>query len=767
MKTPTLVCLVLIFAASGRADDKGGLFRPETIDDGIEIGYGLAVADVDGDERTDILLADKREIVWYRAPDWEKSVIARHLTLRDNVCLAARDLDGDGRCELGVGANWNPGETVDENQSGSVHYLEAGEDPTQPWSVVTLPHEPTVHRMHWARTGAKRWSLVVQPLHGRGNVRGEGEPARMFAYHLPKDPSDPENWERELLDASLHQTHNFDVARSPRGFEPMLLAGREGLILVDRRKGARLEIDGTSFEDHQGAGEARFGPAFTHRGSSLLFYTTIEPMHGNEVVIYRAVNGRDGTDGWERRVIDDRLSQGHALACADLLGLGREQVVAGWRRPDAEGNTGINLYAWDPDEDEWFVHPIDSGTMACEDLKVADLDADGKLDIVASGRATGNVIIYWNEAEVPPPPEAETTWKKHEIWTGGRSPAAVAGDFSGDGVTDVAFNAGGRAHLVTGPDWKHQVLSPPGEPSGGIHCAAMDVDSDGDLDYVDCPRLLCWLENPGPDRWSDGPWTWRVIDRDPNGIHCVLPADVNEDGKLDLIANQFNPVGPVADSILWYETPSHPDGEWRRHIFADGDAPGGSHYMGFGDLDGDQRPDIAAGAKGPPFEGGHWFAWWKNPGLEAITDAWEKTIVATDQWCATNILPGDVDGDGDDDLVASRGHGVGVLWFENVRGDGSVWTEREIDPWIANPHCLTVADLDEDGDLDAASCGYADRIAAWYENDGSGDFKVHDLDRDQESYDIRSVDMDGDGDLDLLLAGRGSQNVVYYENPLR
>ena len=40
---------------------------------------------------------------------------------------------------------------------------------------------------------------------------------------------------------------------------------------------------------------------------------------------------------------------------------------------------------------------IDDNTMACEDLVLADLDGDGKLDIVASGRGTKNVKIYWNE----------------------------------------------------------------------------------------------------------------------------------------------------------------------------------------------------------------------------------------------------------------------------------------------------------------------------------------------------------------------------------
>ena len=71
----------------------GPLFTAQTIDDKISIGYGLAIGDVDGDGKPDILLADAKEIVWYQNPAWKKSVIAKNLTLHDNVCLAARDLE--------------------------------------------------------------------------------------------------------------------------------------------------------------------------------------------------------------------------------------------------------------------------------------------------------------------------------------------------------------------------------------------------------------------------------------------------------------------------------------------------------------------------------------------------------------------------------------------------------------------------------------------------------------------------------------------------
>ena len=52
----------------------------------------------------------------------------------------------------------------------------------------------------------------------------------------------------------------------------------------------------------------------------------------------------------------------------------------------------------------------------------------------------------------------------------------------------------------------------------------------------------------------------------------------------------------------------------------------------------------------------------------------------------------------------------------------------------------------------------------WYENDGSGKFTNHVIDRNQQSYHLLSIDMDGDGDQDLLNAGRGTKNVAWYEN---
>src|SRR5262245_20329246 len=107
-KKLSLLCCTPVFCAAMAAEPSVPAFKVVDVDTKLEIGYGVAVADVNGDGKPDILLADKNLIVWYENPAWQKHVIAEKLTQLDHVCIAAQDLDGDGRCEVAVGAGWNP-----------------------------------------------------------------------------------------------------------------------------------------------------------------------------------------------------------------------------------------------------------------------------------------------------------------------------------------------------------------------------------------------------------------------------------------------------------------------------------------------------------------------------------------------------------------------------------------------------------------------------------------------------------------------------------
>lgn len=392
----TVFTSALILASKGTAADPS--FEPQTVDAAISIGYGLAIGDMDGDGKQDILLADAKEFVWYKNPTWEKHVFAKLPGIRDNVCIAAEDIDGDGKVEIAVGANWNPSETVDEAKSGSVHYLIRPTEAGKLWGVVDLPHEPTVHRMRWMQTDDKRWALVVLPLHGRGNKNGAGNNGvKVQAYFPVKDASVAANWEVKLIDDSLHVTHNLD--RLPQGtgaLGTLVVGGKEGLLLVKNGvKSKRLElVDSPNSQlpltPFPGVGEIRWLGKVAEGGLPSL--TAVEPFHGNVLAVYEAKGGK-----FERGIIDDQLAQGHALGAADFSGTGEEQIVVGWREPNAAKQFGLKLYAKAADG-KWGSTWIDQNKMACEDLKIADLNGDGKPDIIAAGRATKNVIVYWNKS---------------------------------------------------------------------------------------------------------------------------------------------------------------------------------------------------------------------------------------------------------------------------------------------------------------------------------------------------------------------------------
>src|SRR4030095_12643451 len=182
-------------------------FRSVDVDTSIQIGYGLAVADIDGDGKPDVVLVDKSIVAWYQNPTWKKHIMAERLTEIDHVCVAAADIDGDGKAEVAIGAGWNPGDTLN---SGAVFYLIPPADRTQKWEPVKLRHEPTVHRMRWVRNAAGNYDLVMLRLHGRGNkpATGEGDGVKALIYKVPSDPKQP--WTVEPLPTSLHKTHNLD-----------------------------------------------------------------------------------------------------------------------------------------------------------------------------------------------------------------------------------------------------------------------------------------------------------------------------------------------------------------------------------------------------------------------------------------------------------------------------------------------------------------------------------------------------------------------------
>jgi hypothetical protein len=123
--------------------------------------------------------------------------------------------------------------------------------------------------------------------------------------------------------------------------------------------------------------------------SGRRFLCSIEPWHGNKVVVYV-----ESKEGWARQVIDDSLQDGHALVTADLDHDGRDEIVCGFR---GKGGGLVFYAAEDEQGTHWKRNDIDIGGITTASCAVVDLNGDGKLDIVAIGSGTANLKWYENK----------------------------------------------------------------------------------------------------------------------------------------------------------------------------------------------------------------------------------------------------------------------------------------------------------------------------------------------------------------------------------
>src|SRR5690242_6056194 len=164
MILPLLLCAA---AADGEMR-----FRAQEIQRDFGVVYAVLVADVNGDGKPDIVAINPTQAVWFENPTWEKHVILDGATKKDNVCMAAADIDGDGKLDLALGADWHPSNTM---SGGTLQWI--GRDPAHPgapWKLMPIAEEPTLHRIRWGDVdGDGKPELIVAPLHGRGNKAPE------------------------------------------------------------------------------------------------------------------------------------------------------------------------------------------------------------------------------------------------------------------------------------------------------------------------------------------------------------------------------------------------------------------------------------------------------------------------------------------------------------------------------------------------------------------------------------------------------------------
>ena len=244
---------------------------------------------------------------------------------------------------------------------------------------------------------------------------------------------------------------------------------------------------------------------------------------------------------------------------------------------------------------------------------------------------------------------------------------------------------------------------------GARDVAAVDVDGDGDLDLLGAAfgdDDAVWFENTAGDATA---WTTNLIDFDFNGAISIFPVDMDRDGDPDVLAcSEFD------DEVVWWEN---------------------------------------------------------MDGLGTFTPlASSEVIIASALGAPQSVYAGDIDGDGDPDVVTATFASDGVIWFENTAGDGSAWTPTLIAGGVDEASSVVLADMDGDGDLDVLGTSRALNAIAWFENlDGAGTFtplgSAHPVTLSFTNvFDAIAADVDGDGDLDVVGAAFDDAEVAWFEN---
>jgi hypothetical protein len=365
-------------------------FKEQVIDPDVGVVYALTVADINADGKQDVVVVTEipDQVVWFENPTWKRRTIVGK-EIRLPVCIQPMDVDGDGKTELMLGADWQPSNT---KSGGSVWLLKRPENLDQPWTPIKLDEEPTMHRMR-----VVNGEFACKTLHGRDAKPGEGPGALLFLLKKPANPF-TDKWTREVVQNEIHITHNFwPVDMDGDGKQEILLAGLEGIFILSK-KGEKWEREKIGDGDpvKKGGGEIKIG----RLPGGKRFIATVEPWHGHSAAIY--VEPAEKGGAWRRQVLVDNHKGGHALWTADLTGSKVDSLVVGFRGVPEGKKEECVVYVFHPQDaagEKWERKVLDDKGLGCEDAACADFNGDGKIDIVGGGRSTKNVKIYWNEGK--------------------------------------------------------------------------------------------------------------------------------------------------------------------------------------------------------------------------------------------------------------------------------------------------------------------------------------------------------------------------------
>jgi hypothetical protein len=517
-------------------------------------------------------------------------------------------------------------------------------------------------------------------------------------------------------------------------------------------------------------------------GLSNIWLKTFGDLNGDgQLDLVAGANGSGGlvwyqSPNWTKRTIASGGSFSTDGEVADVDRDGDQDVIA-------LTSGEIRWY----ENPNWTVHVIES--RALHDVEVADFDRDGDVDLVGRGQTefgdTGHQLHFYRQ-------DSPTSWTRRSVSCAEGEGLKVV-DVDRDGDQDVVVNSSwfeNSGNIVSGTWTAYSFTSTWTHPNAYIGTG--DINRDGRVDIVLAPAELegqtyriSWFEAPASPK--SGNWTERIVENNVEAVHhFVGVADLDSDGDLDVAAAEMQQGGDP-DEVKVYLNQNGTGGSWVKQVLAST----GSHSMRILDVGNDGDQDLFGGN----WQGNQVELWvnqtnptsaptntpTKTPtsiptntptlppesGGISLT-SWGRQVIDSNKGNRTVfVLPGDLDSDGDQDVVS------GGAWYRNPGSLSGTWTKTTIGSPL-NEVAL-VHDLDGDGDLDLFGTqgvgSSSNSNFAWAQNNGAGSFTIRTNIPAGEGDFLQggAVGNFGGGTLEIALswheAGQGIQVLTVPSNP--
>jgi len=268
---------------------------------------------------------------------------------------------------------------------GIVSVLTPGADRSGPWSVREIDRLTTSHRLRCADIdGSGRKAIINAPLAGAKADAPDYRDSVPLVYYWPGQ------WKRITIgNENRGVMHGIFIEPWERkGRDCVLTASFDGIHSYCMGPGEVWRRSEVARGDPSPWPKSGSSDVAVGRLGKRRFLAAIEPWHGNQVAIYTEKKG-----SWRRNVIDSSLVDGHTVVMADLDRDGRDEVIAGYR------GTGRSVHVyWSADKEgtSWRRTKLDDGGIAAAACAASDFDRDGWIDVACIGSATTNLKLYRN-----------------------------------------------------------------------------------------------------------------------------------------------------------------------------------------------------------------------------------------------------------------------------------------------------------------------------------------------------------------------------------